>query len=168
LLTGCGYRVAGKADLLPATVRTIAIPAFANNTVRYRLTDRLPEAIGREFLSRTRYEIVADPADADATLRGSVVNVFVGDTIFDPTTARAAGARLFVQMRLSLIDNKSGKVLYENPGFDFRTRYEVSTVDEGSGRKQDINVYFDESDVALDRLCREVARSVVTSILEAF
>ncbi|MBX5493893.1 MAG: hypothetical protein IRZ15_01030, partial [Bryobacteraceae bacterium] len=49
---GCGYRVSGHSDLLPKDIKTIAIPAFANGTTRYRLTDRLPAAIAREFLSR--------------------------------------------------------------------------------------------------------------------
>ena len=46
-LTSCGYHVAGKADLVPKTVNTIAIPAFGNITTRYKLTDHLPEAISR-------------------------------------------------------------------------------------------------------------------------
>ena len=31
----CGYHVSGKADLLPKSVQTIAIPAFTNITARY-------------------------------------------------------------------------------------------------------------------------------------
>src|SRR5438552_767428 len=54
LISSCGYHVAGKADLVPKNVKTIAIPAFTNVTTRYKLTDRLPEAITREFISRTR------------------------------------------------------------------------------------------------------------------
>ena len=51
----------GTRDLVPKTVHTIAIPAFTNETTRYKLTDQLPEAIAREFISRTRYRIVTDP-----------------------------------------------------------------------------------------------------------
>ena len=41
-----------------------AIPAFGNKTTRYRLTERLPAAIANEFISRTRYRVVSDPAQA--------------------------------------------------------------------------------------------------------
>ena len=58
-------------DLIPKTVHTIAIPAFTNPTTRYKLTDQLPEAIAREFISRTRYRIVSDPNPADAVLKGA-------------------------------------------------------------------------------------------------
>jgi hypothetical protein len=168
LLSGCGYGVGGRADALPKTIQTIAIPAFANATVRYKLTDQLPEAISREFIGRTRYRIVADPAEADAVLKGTVTNVFVGDAVLDPNSNRAGGARLFVQLRIQLVDQKTGKPIWENTQFDYRARYEISTVDEGSGRPRDRNVYFDESDQALERLSREVARSVVSAILEKF
>ena len=56
LAPGCGYHVSGHADTLPKTIKTIAIPAFSNATIRYRLTERLPAAITREFIGRTRYE----------------------------------------------------------------------------------------------------------------
>ena len=51
-LTGCGYHVAGHADLLPKTIKTVAIPAFGNVTARYKLTDQLPEAIAHEFIAK--------------------------------------------------------------------------------------------------------------------
>jgi outer membrane lipopolysaccharide assembly protein LptE/RlpB len=73
LAASCGYHVAGRADLVPKSVQSIAIPAFTNVTTRYKLTDRLPEALSREFISRTRYHIVADADQADAILRGSVL-----------------------------------------------------------------------------------------------
>ena len=63
---GCGYHVSGKADLMPATIKTIAIPAFGNRTIRYKLARQLPADLTREFISRTRYKIVTDPQAADA------------------------------------------------------------------------------------------------------
>ena len=71
VLSSCGYHVAGKADLLPKSLQTVCIPAFANSTIRYKLTDHLAEALSREFIARTRYHIVADPNRADAVLKGN-------------------------------------------------------------------------------------------------
>ncbi len=51
--TGCGYHVAGKSDLMPQTIHTIAITPFVNRTIRYKLAQRLPaESIAREFLEQ--------------------------------------------------------------------------------------------------------------------
>ncbi|MBI1896063.1 MAG: hypothetical protein HYZ57_06050 [Acidobacteria bacterium] len=156
---GCGYHVSGHADLLPRTIGTISVPAFDNLTTRYKLSDRLPAAITREFISRTRYRIVADDTAADAVLRGAVVNYLAYPTIFDQVTGRAAGVQLSIFLQLSLTETGSGKVLFSRPNMEVRQRYEIST---------DQLAYFEESDLALERLSRDVARTVVSAILEAF
>lgn len=159
LLAGCGYHVTGKADLLPSTLHTIAVPAWTNLTPRYKLADRLPAAITREFINRTRYAVVADPAQADAVLNGAVVNIFAYPTVIDQRTGRAAGMQLIVILQLKLTERATGKVLYDRQTFEARQRYEISI---------DPVAYFEESSPALDRLAQEVARSVVSGVLEAF
>ena len=91
VLASCGYHVAGKADLIPKSIHTICIPPFANITTRYKITDQLAQAISREFITRTRYQIVNDPDKADAVLRGAVVNYVAFATLFDQKTGRASG-----------------------------------------------------------------------------
>lgn len=156
---GCGYHVAGRADGLPRHIQTIAVPAFANLTSRHRLSERLPAAITREFLSRTRYRVVADPEEADAVLRGVVVNYLSYPTVLDPATARAAGVQLSVTLQITLTERASGAVLFSRPRLEVRERYEIAV---------DQRAYFDESDAALDRLCRDVARQVVSAVVESF
>jgi outer membrane lipopolysaccharide assembly protein LptE/RlpB len=159
LLAGCGYHVAGTVDALPKNVKTIAIPAFANTTIRYKLGDQMAAALTREFIARSRYRIVADPSEADAVLSGSVINFFAYPTVFDPTTSRAAGVQAIVQLQVTLRDHASNKVLFSRPHMDFRQNYEIST---------DAATYFDESSMAMERLSRDLARSVVSAILENF
>ncbi len=159
ILTGCGYHVAGKADTVPKNIQKIYVPAWHNNTVKYRLTDKLPQDIAREFVARSRYRIVNRAEDADAILTGSVMNYQAFPTIFDPATGRASGVQFTVTMTATLTERATGKVLYTRPSFTFNQRYEISTKPE---------VYFEESDPALDRLSREVARSLVSAILEGF
>ena len=161
LTTSCGYHVSGKGDLLPKTLHTIAIPAFENVTVHYRLTDRLPEALSREFIARTRYTVVPDAKEADAILRGTVVNYVSFPAVFDQRTGRASGLQVSVTMQVSLTERKTGKVLFSRPSFEMRQTYEFSP----STAPQ---AYFDESETALARLSRDVARDVVSAILESF
>src|SRR5262245_10909588 len=111
-LASCGYHVSGKADLLPKRIRTIAIPAFGNATTRYQLSERLTSAFTREFISRTRYRIVADPNQADAILTGAVINFFSYPTIFDPATGRASGVQAAVILQVTLTDRSNNAVLF--------------------------------------------------------
>ena len=92
-------------------------------------------------------------------LRGSVLNLFSATTTFDSATGRAAGVEINVHLQLTLIERATGKTLYSNPSMAVRERYEIST---------DPRQYLDESQAALQRLSRDVARTVISAILENF
>ncbi len=158
-LASCGYHTAGHADLVPKNIKTIAIPAFSNLTTRYKLTDRLPEAISREFITRTRYRVTSDLETADAILRGTVTNYYAYPTVFDPATARASAVEMRVVLQISLLDRVTGKVLFTRPRMEIRERFQIS-VEAGA--------FFEESDVALERGSQQTARQVVSAILENF
>jgi hypothetical protein len=159
LLGSCGYRVGGRADLLPKTIETIAVPTFGNLTTRHRLAERITASMIQEFINRTRYRIVPDPNTADAVVEGAVVNYAAYPTIFDPNTNRATGVQVSVFLQITLRERETGKVLFTRPGMEVRERYEISV---------DPRAYFDESDTAAERLSRDVARSIVSAILSGF
>ena len=160
ILSSCGYHVAGTADLVPKDVHTIAIPPFTNATVRYKLTDLLPEAISREFITRTHYKPVQDPGQADAVLRGSVVNYLAYPTLIDQSTGRTSGLQINVVLNVSLVERSTGKTIYAQPNMQVHQRYELATTNDSQ--------YFDESGAGIQRLSRDVARDLVTSILENY
>ena len=63
-----------------------------------------------------------------------------------------------MNLKVALTD-KSGKVLFENPNYVFREQYQVS---------RDIASFLDEESPALERLSRDLARTLVASVLEAY
>lgn len=158
-LAGCGYKTGGKGETLPAALHTIAIPAFRNITTKYKLTGMLPQEIGREFIGRTRYRVVSDPSDADAVLEGSIVRYYSSPTVYDPATSRSSGVQVIVWMNITLRERATGKELFKRLNFEVKERYEITG---------DQRTYLDESDAAVGRLSRAVARQVVSSILEAW
>src|SRR6202034_946270 len=103
-LGSCGYHVAGKADLVPKDVHTIAIPPFTNASVKYKLSDSLPEDIGREFITRPRYKPVSDPTQADAVLTGTVVRYLAYPTLINQATGRTSGLAIIVVLSISLTE----------------------------------------------------------------
>lgn len=156
---GCGYHVGGNAQWLPKTIHTIAVPAFSNGTPQYKLARLLPADITREFHTRTKYAIVADPSQADATLKGTLASWAAYPIIFDPHTGRATGVEVIVTMQISLVERATGKTLFTRPTLEFRNRYEISA---------DPQTYFDESGTAMERVATDAARTVVSAILENF
>jgi len=155
----CGYHVGGKADLIPQSVQTIAIPAFTTVTTKYRLLDVLPAQISQEFRERTRFRIEKDPDVADAVLIGTVNNVILFPSVSDPTTGKATSIRIIVFLTVNLRDRKTGKMLFTKLNWAVREDYEEAI---------DPHQFFDESGAAYDRLCKDVARDLVSSIIENF
>lgn len=66
---GCGYTV---SSVLPAHIKTVAIPTFGNNTVEHGLADDITQSLINGFQTDRRLRIVKE-RDADSILRGTVL-----------------------------------------------------------------------------------------------
>jgi outer membrane lipopolysaccharide assembly protein LptE/RlpB len=158
-LAGCGYHTAGHATQMPASLRSIAVPVFVNQTQTYRIEQMLTRDVVREFLARTPYRISNDAGQsADAVLKGTVVSAQAAPLTYDAQTGRISSAVVTVSMKISLIDHK-GQVLFENQNYTFRQQYQVS---------RETNTFFEEETPALQRMSQDFARTLVSDILEAF
>ena len=159
IFSGCGYHTAGHGDRLPETMRTIAIPGFKNQTQTYRIEQILTKDVVREFVSRTKYQVINGASDsADATLKGTVVSTVASPLTYDSQTGRASSEVVTITLKISLTD-RAGRVLFENQNYTFRDVYQIS---------RDIASFFDEETPALQRMSHDFARTLVSDVLEAY
>jgi outer membrane lipopolysaccharide assembly protein LptE/RlpB len=158
-LAGCGYHVAGRAATLPSEWKTIAVPAFKNDTTRYRIEQRFTEAVIKQFLQRTKYKIVQNTEDADAVLHGEVLTIETNPMIFNATTGQVTMMLVSVHTKVLLVDNKTQKVVYKNDDMVFRDEYQITT---------DAPEFFEEQDPALERMARDFAAQLVSNVVESF
>ncbi len=159
LVSACGYHVAGRGDRLPPALKTVAIPIFVNESSKFRIEQKLTAAVTREFIERTRYKITPNPSEADAALKGTVKDVRTGVIAFDLNTGRATTLQIQVTASVELVDLHTKKVLFSNPNYVFREEYQISQTTSG---------LFQEEDPAFTRLSQDLARTLVTEILENF
>jgi outer membrane lipopolysaccharide assembly protein LptE/RlpB len=155
---GCGYRVVGRANVLPEGARTLAIPTFANQTTQYRIEQILTQALVREFTARTKYRVVPEAEGADLVLNGDVTGINSAAVLYDPVSGRATTVLVTLNLRVVLHDS-AGKILFQNNNFVFRQPYEISV---------DIPSFFQEEGPALDRMSRDFAEQLVSDVLENF
>jgi outer membrane lipopolysaccharide assembly protein LptE/RlpB len=158
-IAGCGYHVAGRAGNLPAQWTTIAVPAFKNDTTRYRIEQRFTAAVIRQFVQRTKYRIVQDPANADAVLHGEVVSIETDPMLFNATTGQVTMMLVTVHTKVQLIGTKDERPVYENNDMVYRDEYQISS---------DVQSFFEEQDPALERMSRDFAAQLVSNVLENF
>ena len=71
---------------------------------------------------------------------------------------RAASVLVVVNMKV-LLNDRDGKVLFQNSSYLFREQYQVTS---------DLNTFFEEDSPAFERLSQDFARTLVSNILEGF
>ncbi|HEY6445847.1 MAG TPA: LptE family protein [Acidobacteriaceae bacterium] len=157
--SGCQYHTVHSAAHLPADARTLAIPAFVNNTQAYQTQAVFTQAIIREFTTRTSYRIVSgDDPEADATLHGTILSFQIIPLTYDNTTGQTSSYLVTIVTKLSLTD-RQGKTLWQNPSYMFRQQYEQT---------QDLASFIQEDSAATRRLAAEFASAAVADILESY
>jgi len=158
-LCGCGYHVAGRSDSLPSGIHVIAVPALESATTSYRIEQKLTSATVHEFLARTPYKVVSNPASADAVLHGKVLSVDTVPLLFDTNSGRATTMLVTVKCEVTLTQTATEKALYHTDNFIFRNEYEIST---------DVTSFFGEQDPALDRVAKDFAQRLVAAVTENY
>jgi Lipopolysaccharide-assembly len=160
---GCGYALAGRGSFLPDYIRTIGIPIFLNRTTVFNLETMLTEKVRAEFIGRGKYQTLPESTGVDALLTGEVANVAIVPSSFN-TQQLATRYSIIMTARIELKDMKTNKVLWENAGVTFREEYDAT----GGTSVLDPAAFFQQDTTALERMSTAFARTIVSSILEAF
>jgi hypothetical protein len=159
---GCGYALAGRGSFLPAYINVIGIPQFSNATP-YEVDQVITERVRSEFIGRGKYRVLPQSTGVDAVLTGEITNLTIAPASF---TEQQQASRYVVTViaKLEFRDLKTNNVLWQNPSLVFREEYEAA---QGTSAT-DPNAFFGQEANALERVATEFARTVISSILEAF
>jgi hypothetical protein len=153
----CGYRRAGTGESLPAHIHSIAVPAFQNASLRYKVEQRFTQAVMEEILKRgRRLTVTSEPQGADAVLSGNIKGFNVAGVLLD-NSGRTRVFQITITTSVTLRDQKSQQILFDQPNFTFRGEYELA---------EESASLFNEEDPAVDRIAREFAQSLISTILE--
>ena len=163
LMSSCGYSLAGRGSALPSTIRTVGIPLFENATPVFELEQLMTEKVRLEFIGRGKYKVMPDAPGADAVLLGGITSVTITPTSFN-SDQQATRYGFTMIVKVEFRDLKTNKVIYENPALSFREEYELTSATNAADR----SAFLTSNSEALERMTNDFARSVVSSILEAF
>jgi hypothetical protein len=132
----CGIRYGFAGGGLPANIRTVSVLPFENQTTSPELQRELLEVMRREIQRRLGVR-EAPQARADAIVRGVIdtydVDVPVGISA-NPSQAVTARRRLAVTVDVEIVEQASGRVLFQRKGL--RGEGEYAERAEPEGRRQ--------------------------------
>src|SRR5205823_7118480 len=78
----CGYSLAGRGSFLPAYIKSIGVPTFANRTTVFNVETLLTEKVRSEFIGRGKYTVQPQATNVDATLIGEVSSISITPASF--------------------------------------------------------------------------------------
>jgi lipopolysaccharide assembly LptE-like protein len=138
LLAACGVRYGFSEGAFPSHVRTMAIMPFENQTTSADLQSELFDTM-RKQLQRRLGVRDASQDRADALVRGTIVSYDVDVPVAvsaDPRQAVSARRRLQITVDVEILDQTTGKMLWQRKAL--RAEGEYAERLEPEGRRQAI------------------------------
>lgn len=155
----CGYRLLGRDGVLTQHgLRTLGVPVFGNRTERPEIEQRFTEQVISELITRTRLQVSGSDRGVDAVLEGEILAYHTQPVTVNPD-GRASRYEATVRARVALLDLRDDRLLWEDEQFVFKAQYDVEA---------DLQEFVDLEIVAIDRVARGFAASVVNTLMEGF
>jgi len=143
---------------LPTRIKTVAVPAFQNNALRYKIESRFTEAVVNELIHRGRgLRVQGNREGADAVIEGVLKSFNYSGVLLDDK-GRARIFEVTIEAAVTVRDQTENRVLYDNQNFVFRGEYEFAN---------DPRNFFNEEDPAVQRMARNFAESIVSTLTNA-
>jgi len=159
--SACGYRVRSSVGKLPSEAQSLGIPTFRNMTTQFKIEQLISRAVLQEFSARTRSTVNSSGSGVDLVLLGEIYNVSSIPVTFGTQTGSPTSGSAFlvtVQMNVRLMRLQDSSIVWQNNSFLFRERYVLNS---------DVRDFFSEENPALERLARNFAASLASSILDS-
>ena len=152
------YKPVTKSQL-PAHIKTVAVPAFQNNALRFKIEHRFTEAVMKELIHRGHgLRVQSDREGADAVIDGVVKSFGFSGVLLDDK-GRARIFEVTITAAVTVRDQHENRVLYDNQNFTFRGEFEFAN---------DPRTFFNEEDPAVQRMARTFAESIVSTLINGF
>src|SRR6266850_4023720 len=145
---------------LPTRIRTVAVPAFQmeSQALRYKIESRFTDAVMKELVHRGRgLRVQGQREGADAVIEGVIKSFNFGGVLLDDR-GRARIFEVTIAAAVTVRDQTENRVLYDNQNFVFRGEYEFAN---------DPRNFFNEEDPAVQRMARNFAESIVSTLINA-
>jgi Lipopolysaccharide-assembly len=144
---------------LPTRIRTIAVPAFQNQALRYKIEHRFTEAVINEIVRRGRgLRVQGEREGADAVIDGVIKSFSFSGVLLDER-GRARIFEVTITAAVTVRDQVENRVIYDNQNYVFRGEFEFAN---------DPRSFFNEEDPAVQRMARSFSESVVSTLVNGF
>src|SRR5262249_56874737 len=118
------YKPVTKSEL-PPHIKTVAVPAFQNNALRFKIEHRFTEAVMNELIRRGHgLRVQSEREGADAVIDG-VVKTFGFSGVLLDNKARARIFEVTITAAVTVRHQQENPRLYDNQNFVFPVQVDI-------------------------------------------
>jgi hypothetical protein len=158
-LTGCGGtqgEYVPPAIILPASIKSIAVKPFENETSETGIGNKLWLATTDEFIRDGRIQYIDDVNKADGVVIGTIKQYRETELSHDANLVPLE-YQLWIVMDLKFLDRKNNQLLWEEPLLEQKLRYFTETQPGGKTTEE-----------AKEELWSRFANDIVRRTIEGF
>lgn len=158
LLCACGYSFAPMGEYIDKGVQKIYVEQFANKTAQAEVENYLRSAFIDQFLQTDRFKIVDNAEEADATIKGSLLNLTTAPLSYRANSL-VAEERATMTLELAFRERESGKTIWSSPGISGSVDYRI---------EDNINLLPTTRRAALIKLAADTAEKIFNQMMSGF
>jgi hypothetical protein len=161
---GCGYALVGRGIATDPSIKRIGV-VFKDATGRPGLDQKVTEKVIEELLKRGRFDVVQETEGVDAVVQGDIVRYLATPVGFSQqgsgstSTTQASRYAIILTARVRYAKVGATEPIWQSDSLSVRDESDVGDSSES---------FFDREDQVIDRLAASFARTLVSSMLEAF
>ena len=158
LLLGCGYSFAPRGEYIDKRIQKVYVESFSNKTSQAEIENFMRTAFINHFIQYSRFKVVGSLKEADATVKGTVLNYYTSALSYRPNKL-VAEERAHIVLDVSFQEKETGKTIW-------RSRSITETIDYTV--EDNINLLPITRKNALIKLSADTAEKVVNLMLAGF
>jgi Lipopolysaccharide-assembly len=154
----CGYTFAPQGEYIDKRIQKVYIESFGNKTPQAEIENYVRTAFINQFIQYSRLKVVGSVEDADATVKGNVINFNTVALSYRANTL-AAEERATVTLELTFRERESGKIIWNAKNIQGTVEYKL---------EDDINLFPITRKNALTKLANDTAEKAFNLMMAGF
>lgn len=158
VIIGCGYAFSPQGDYIDKRIQKIYVGQFDNKTAYAEVENYVRSAFIDQFIQTRRFQIVESVELADATIKGSVLNITTAPLSYRASTI-VAEERATMTLELTFREKESGKDIWKSQGISGTVDYTIAP---------DINTLPATRRTAFIKLANDTAEKTFNQMMSGF
>ncbi len=158
VILSCGYGFAPKGDYIDKRIQNIYVESFDNKTPQAGIENYIRTAFINQILQNSRFKTVSSVEEADAIIKGSVININTSPLSYNANTL-VAEERATVIVAINFREKESGKTIWSSKNATGSVDYKMVS---------DINMFPAARKQALVKLSNDLAEKTFNMMMAGF